>query len=685
MCFQPQEQFLSRYNEEMKVKIVFFVLFAILIYTRFVNIGWGLPYPMHPDERNMAVAVQQLTCDTSQVVSLQLQDCFHPHFFAYGQFPLYLAYGGIQFLHFLFGIEGQPTFVEATIALRTISALSSVMLVFVLLKIIKLIYKPKQRPNDFTFLDLFTVLVFIFQPYAVQFAHFGTTESLLMLLFAHIIYLSLTVLNHPSQRLYHPILLGIVVGIALGTKTSSLLFLVLPILIFAFKKRWKHIMLMICVAVFFTFLSSPQSFIHWNEFRTSMDYESAVGLGTYKAFYTRQFENTTPILFQLNRIFPFALGLPMMLAGIIGFFFLSWRNKELNVLRIAFITAFLPAAFFYAKWTRFIAPAFPVITLFGVLWLMHLLHKISHRYFSFVFALTLSLHCIHGAAYLSVYTRQDVRFTASEWMYKNIPENSSLLSETANVVDIPIPPPNYGRPIPNYLVMSFNFYDLDSNPELQSNLKVAIDKADYIIIPSRRIVKNHPATDYPLVASYYDDLFSGKSGFTQIGEIASYPSITLMGKTIWEWNDEDAEETWTVFDHPVVRIYKKVESLKVAKPQSQNIQLDFSNYKTTDFRLSDVQTFRLLVADSPEKWERGLMYVRSKADIGGLDGMIFRFPKSEVQSFWNKNTVSDLTLYWLDNRTIVGTTLLPSVEKTGSVVTVFSPVPADTVVELLPD
>jgi hypothetical protein len=42
---------------------ILIVLFLILIYTRFVNIGWGLPYPMHPDERNMAVAVQNLNCE----------------------------------------------------------------------------------------------------------------------------------------------------------------------------------------------------------------------------------------------------------------------------------------------------------------------------------------------------------------------------------------------------------------------------------------------------------------------------------------------------------------------------------------------------------------------------------------------------------------------------------------------
>lgn len=669
----------------MKVKIVFAVLIATLIYTRFVNIGWGLPYPMHPDERNMAVAIQQLHCDFKfQISNFKLNDCFNPHFFAYGQFPLYIAYGGIQLFHTLFGITGPPSFVEATIALRAISAVSSVFLVLVILEIIRLIYKSKHRLYDFMTLRLFALTILIFQPYAIQFAHFGTTESLLMLLNSIIVYYSLYILKTKNYRL--PIvLLGVVLGLAVGTKSSSLLFFAIPVGVLLTQKKWREVIALFVLVIIFAFGASPQSVINWNDFRSSMEYESAVGLGTYKAFYTRQFENTTPILFQLTHILPYALGLPMMIVGIGGLFFLSWKQKEYNVLRMAFLIVFLPSAFFYAKWTRFIAPAFPILTVLGVIWVFHLLNKLHLLTFQRLLVLLITLLlCLHGAAYVSVYTNPDVRFSASEWIYRNIPQGGLILSETANVVDIPIPPPTYTKAVPDYRVVPFNFYDLDTNLELQKGLVTALDAADYIIVPSRRIFKNHPSNMYPMVAQYYDDLFSGRTGFTQIGEIASYPKINLFGKTIWEWRDEDAEETWTVFDHPVIRIYKRVESSKVIKSQSQDIQLDFSNYTTTDYRLSDHQTFRLLVADTPEKWEQGLMYVRTKDDIGGLDGMIFQFPRSEPRMFWNKNTLSDLTLYWIHEEKVIGTSYLPSIEKTSSIVTVSSSGPADKVVELLP-
>jgi hypothetical protein len=64
---------------------------CLLFYTRFVGLDWGLPYPMHPDERNMAVSVANLTCKINNV-EFEIKNCLHPHFFAYGQLPLYLAY-----------------------------------------------------------------------------------------------------------------------------------------------------------------------------------------------------------------------------------------------------------------------------------------------------------------------------------------------------------------------------------------------------------------------------------------------------------------------------------------------------------------------------------------------------------------------------------------------------------------
>lgn len=667
----------------MGKRVIFGLLAILLLYTRTVNIGWGLPYPMHPDERNMAVAIEQLRCPALT------SECLNPHFYAYGQLPLYLAYGSIQLYHTAAGIShSPPTFEEATLALRLLSAFSSIALVFFMLKIIKLLISPTRHLNTLFLIGAIGIL--IFQPYAIQFAHFGTTESFLMVFYVILLYYSIVVANRKFIQKRHVVILGLFMGLSLGTKSSSLPFFIVPALALGMH-AWKHkriplrgIFIFLLTTAGVTLFSSPHSFLHWTDFVGSMSYESSVGLGTYRAFYTRQFEQSIPLVFQFNSILPYALGLPIVFFGVSGFVLLSWKNKANTILRVALIITLIPNAFVYAKWTRFLAPTFPIFTLFALLALQKCIVH-SSQLWKRVGWVVLFIATMPGIAYLSVYTAQDVRFTASEWIYRNIPPNSKILSETANVIDLPIPPPTYKKSIPGYYVSAFNFYDLDVSPQLQTDLSNLLSRADYIIVPSRRIFKNHPLAMYPLVANYYDDLFSGKSGFTQIGQLSSFPRISLFGRTIWEWNDEDAEETWTVFDHPVIRIYKRVESSKDIESQSQNIQLDFSKYKTMDFRLSDFQTFKLLVADTPERWERGLMYVRSKSDIGGLDGMMFQFPNSEIRMFWNKNTVSNLTLYWLHEGQIIGTSSLPSINSTTTITTVSSPSPADSVIEIIPE
>ncbi len=564
-------------------KSIFVLLFLILIYTRFVGLDWGLPYPMHPDERNMANAIQLLNCEIKNVPhngiphggkKLKIKNCFNPHFFAYGQFSLYLGYVLIQISHLVTQKPFLPiNFYEAVMSLRFISAIASVLTVFVLMKIIWLLTK-KVSFLSFIFYFLFL----IFQSYFIQFSHFGTTESFLMLFYSLIIYCSLQLFNRlrldRSKSKWRTIVfLALFSGLAIATKISSVLFIIVPIFTVFFgknsiEKKFLTLFFLIIGIAFFAILFSPHTLISFNEFLASMRYESAVAFGSVKVFYTRQFEGTTPLWYQLTKVFPYVLGLPQYVFAILGFLFLSWKKKEINLLRFAFLVYFIPNAFLYTKWTRFTAPVFPIISLFAILELISMNRFIGNMIKSKVnsqFTYLLSfifyfLFFIPGFAYLSVYQNPDVRFTASEWIYKNIPDNSYILSETANVVDIPLQNKKIKikNKKANYNYISFNFYDLDENVQLQQELKDHREKADYILVPSRRIFKNHSPLHYPRLSTYYQDLFSGKLGFQKVAEFTSYPKISFFGRTLIEFPDEEAEETWSVFDHPVVRIYKKI-------------------------------------------------------------------------------------------------------------------------------
>lgn len=569
------------------------LVISLLVYSRFVNLGWGLPYPMHPDERNMTVAVQSFDChipitnnqfpNNFQFSIFNFPNCLNPHFFAYGQFPLYLGYILMMVYQLATKTFGQLiTFNQAVMSLRIISAIASVINAIIIIKIINVITNKKSL-----FLTIISYLIVIFSPYFIQFSHFGTTESLLMLFYSLTLYLSLLFINNKINNVYYIIFTALVAGSSMATKVSSVIFLVVPIYAVILKdlkfKTIFNLARLIILSLIFFVVFSPYNFIELGDFLGALRYESDVALGSYVVFYTRQFVNTIPVLFQFEKIFPYVLGWPQFILFILGFFGLSWKNKEINLLRFAFLIYFLSNAFMFAKWTRFMTPIFPLTTIFALLFL----EKI--KVINVIKIITVIIMILPGIAYLSIYQNSDIRFTASDWIYKNMSENSKILSETANVVDLPVQSQKSKVESRSYQYASFNFYDLDENKDVQSNLQRLLPEADYIFIPSRRIFKNHfcnnnsqslisnfqttfnfPITNfinnceylknkYPSLNEYYKKLFNGELGFVKVTEFDSFPKLCLpFNIGCLKFNDESAEETWTVFDHPVVRIYKKL-------------------------------------------------------------------------------------------------------------------------------
>lgn len=650
--------------KNIKHQLIALALLFLLVYSRFVNLGWGLPYPMHPDERNMADAVMRTACD-NPVGLLQAMvtyaprnlityltvgefalpntriECLNPHFFAYGQLSLFMGGGIAQVIHKLSSLMNHiPTtstanFSETVMGLRVWSALVSCLIPLVLLQILRKL-NPLFERRLYRYIAL---LIFIFSPVLIQFAHFGTTEAALMFWYAVLTYLAIIAIQREKLSIRDLILMAIVCGVAIATKVSSLLFLMTPTIVIVIKTVTKHLVgqktlleqpadasglerhvgdlsreiaapvslntsptlgawphcvffigagvaLLTIVAGCVSFILSPHNLISLRELLSSMHYESDVGLGLTIPFYTRQFLLEAPLRFQIEHIFPYALGLPVLLLAMLGLFVLPF-NRSYNMLRFAVLSYAAVTMVWYAKWTRFLAPMYPLMVLVAMLTLIYLHTKFLLRIrlgrLSMLVGTVILLMCIiPGALFLSVYMRRDVRFTASDWVYQNIPTGSYILSETANVIDIPIPDVQNKKQIPeryNIQYLSFNSYEVDADPRLRADLQDAITQADYIFVPSRRVFYNHTCVDlsgkvtttrhskekceylartYPVLKKYYEDLFSGKSGFKLVAEFSSYPRIQLFGKTILEFPDESAEETFTVFDHPVMRIYKKI-------------------------------------------------------------------------------------------------------------------------------
>ena len=537
----------------MKNKTVIFLLALIIIVgaiLRFYKLDWGQGLFTHPDEYYIVISANQLS----------FPDQMNPHFFNYGTFSIYLNY----FTKQLLAISPQLSDLNPFLIGRFYSALFSTLTI-PLIYLISLTFLNKRY-------SLLAAALVALTPGLIQQAHFLTPESNLIFF----IFLSLTFLLYfvKQRKISFLIFSSISLGFALGIKVSSVVFLI-PIFLAIFLVYYKSLTSLIsltCLTILTSLLSffiiNPFLFLDFPSFLSSFKYESALAMGSIPVFYTRQFINTIPVLFQLEKILPYALGPALLIFGVMGIFYSStflisqiYQNfamakkwYTLLLILTAFFVLFIPNAFLFAKWTRFIASTFPFFAIFSA----YLLFQISQLKINKLIPLMLNslfliLTVLWTLSFFSIYTKDDVRLQTFAWIQQNLSPGTIFIEE-GNMVDIPLPQ--------NFKRLALNFYDLDENIITRQKLAEDLEKSDYFIIQSRRVFANHQRLpqDFPKTAQFYNDLFSGKLGFTEIKEINSYPSLEI-GSPAGEWNlefpDEDAEETWSVFDHPVIRIFQK--------------------------------------------------------------------------------------------------------------------------------
>jgi hypothetical protein len=117
-----------------------------------------------------------------------------------------------------------------------------------------------------------------------------------------------------------------------------------------------------------------------------------------------------------------------------------------------------------------------------------------------------------------------------------------------------------------YTFVTLPLYDEDTIEKWQ-NIDNILDHTDYIIIASNRLYTPlQKLTDcqslpqgkcYTRTAEYYHNLFNGSLGFQKIAQFTDYPTLTFLDIPI---NDQGADESFTVYDHPKVIIFQHIKS-----------------------------------------------------------------------------------------------------------------------------
>ncbi len=97
----------------------------------------------------------------------------------------------------------------------------------------------------------------------------------------------------------------------------------------------------------------------------------------------------------------------------------------------------------------------------------------------------------------------------------------------------------------------------EDNPAKLEEALGWLDEADYIVTVSNRLYGSTarlPAR-YPMTVNYYQALFSGELGFRRVADISSGPQLFGI-----ELDSQQAEEAFSVYDHPRVQIFQKTDA-----------------------------------------------------------------------------------------------------------------------------
>ena len=560
-----------------KRNIVLVLLLTLIgAFLHFYNLNWGAPFYFHPDERNIASAVAQL----------QFPHHMNPQFFAYGSLPIYVIYFTGYATNYLLSFLNpgpftlNPSFDQAILVSRSYSALFATILIPLLF------FLGKKLKNETAGLlaAFFAASCVAF----IQFAHFGTFEMWLTFFGTLLFWSCLQVME--EKKLKHILLLSLIFGVLVSVKASSLVLLPIPffvLLIHSYRNTRKtqqvrkirlsdflnirhsgilsllsflrNTCLFIFIVSLIYLLTNPYVILDTKDFLSSMHYESSVALGTEPVFYTGNFFDTTPVLYQLLHVFPFLLNPLMTVLFFPAFFYTCYitikkRNPSYLLLTAFFIFLFIPQAILFVKWTRYMVPTIPFMLLAIALALTALFQ--TNRNLAVLLKMEISILIILNSLvalsyFKTAFVDLDTRIMAVLLSQRAIPLNAHILSEPADLGVMP-----FQDAFPH--VDTFNFYELDNNsPDATAMLlEQKVASAEYIILPSQRILQSRLANPHHFPKGYvfYKTLLNGSLGFHKIYETPCdvFCTIVYLGDPVYWW-----EQTASVFDRPTVMIFKK--------------------------------------------------------------------------------------------------------------------------------
>ena len=523
----------------MKNKIAFFLIILSAFFIRIYNINWDQGFHLHPDERMLIMVADRINFFKN----------LNPDFFNYGSLPIYLLKGLSQLIDFLFH-KNVANYAGMLMIGRGLSVFFDLITVCLIYKIGQLLFKKNK-------IALLSCLIYAVAFFPIQNSHFFVVDVFLNTFVTGLIYTLLIYLKSPSIK--KVIILSLVFAAMMATKFTAIIFLPIILLVIILKSvnSWKKIAIHSLVFGFwilvFYFAFMPYVFIENARFIADIKAQLKMNSNPYIFPYTLQYVGSLPYLYYLKNIFFWGLGPIISLLSIIGF---------LNIAKFPILFFFFYLFYFLiigqsaVKFMRYMLPLYPFFAILAGYGLYKLYGL--HKFLAYVFVITA---LFWSFMFINIYSFPHTRISATDWILRNIPKGSTLAVE------------HWDDRLPlyqgeNYKFEELVFYEQPDDKIKWQILNEKLEKTDYIVIASNRLyIPLQKLSDckknkvcYPKTAEYYRKLFNNQLPFKKVVEFTVYPKLEIgppANGWKFEINDDSADESFTVYDHPKIIIFKK--------------------------------------------------------------------------------------------------------------------------------
>jgi hypothetical protein len=409
-----------------------------------------------------------------------------------------------------------------------------------------------------------------------------------------------------TRRRAYTCLAGLCIGLALGSKVTAAL-LAVPLLAGHLRiavpdsnpppKRIRIRAALIDMPAFWlTLLSAAVAFALTNPFAlldpvafaASIVTQAQVTAGGVDWPFTRQYIGTLPILYYVEQQARWMLGLPLTLAAYGGLLWatrhaLRAHSRPLTVVLAWVWIMLLTVGTQLVKFPRYMLPVTPILFVLAGGWLTFSAERWARKTVRVAVASILLIpSALYSLAFMEMYRSPHPWVAASEWVYRDLPPGTSIVSERWDdplPLDLVIDGQGYLREahIRTHLIDPF------AEPDDQSKIAHLLNEVaacDYVVLSSNRLYGVIPRLSgrYPLTSAYYRALFRGDLGFVLERTFARYPN--LLGVSVlddpFRWpalpdprpmrpwlsiNLGVADESFTVYDHPLVLAFRNRDRL----------------------------------------------------------------------------------------------------------------------------